>query len=155
MSKKINEYLNQLLADTEQLLCLTRQVHWYMRGPRFNSLHPMLDEYIAEFNDNIDDIAEMLITLGGAPYTTLSEYAENTQLELTIGNYNLSIDEQIAKLIDGMNYYDELLSRGIDLAEDANNQPFENMVVDQQAWIEKHIWMLSAEIGDRSSVDQQ
>lgn len=152
MKKEINTYLNQLLADTQQLLCLTRQVHWYMRGERFSVLHPMLDDYIDEYNENIDNIAELLIILGGSPLSTLKEYQDNTKLELSSGDYNIKINEQLSKLIKGLQYYDKLLSEGLDLADKYNNQPLDNLLSDMKALTQKHIWMLSAEIGEASKV---
>lgn len=155
MSKEVHNYLNQLLADTYQLLCLTRQVHWYMRGNRFSTLHPMLDDYIDEYNEDIDNVAEMLIILGGSPYTTLHELTDATKLEVTKGDYSLSMDDQLRKLIKGLEYMDGLLSEGIDLSEKENNQPLENLITDMQAATEKHLWMLNAELGYESKVAQK
>ena len=155
MSNKVHEYLNQLLADTYQLLSLTRQVHWYMRGERFSVLHPMLDDYIDEYNEDIDEVAEMLIILGGSPYSTLDELSANSQLEITVGDYDLSMNEQLAKLIEGLEYFDDLLGRGIDVADKANNQPMLDMLTGMQASTEKHLWMLNAELGKASIVAQK
>ena len=90
---KMNNFLNELLADLNQMLMLTYQVHWYMRGKGFLVYHPMLDSYIEEYQDDIDEVAENLIMLGGSPFSTLEEMANNTKLEITeLSIYTLVIN---------------------------------------------------------------
>ena len=40
-----------------------------------------------EINAQLDEVAERLITLGGAPYSTLKEFAENTGNKKEISNF--------------------------------------------------------------------
>ena len=48
---KTKEILNQAVADLTQLIMITRQQHWYMRGPNFLKLHPYLDDVMDELDE--------------------------------------------------------------------------------------------------------
>ena len=44
-----------------------------MRGSQFLKLHPYLDDLMDELDDQIDGLAERLITIDGSPVATLRE----------------------------------------------------------------------------------
>ena len=41
---KVNELLNQSLADLSDLYSQTKQAHWNVRGPSFIALHKLFDD---------------------------------------------------------------------------------------------------------------
>ena len=55
-----------------------------MRGPEFLTLHPQMDEYMDQINEQLDVVSERLITLDGSPFSTLREFAENTKLKMKL-----------------------------------------------------------------------
>ena len=69
--EKTKEILNQLVADLSQFSVVIHQTHWYMRGPEFLTLHPQMDEYMDQINEQLDVVSERLITLDGSPFSTL------------------------------------------------------------------------------------
>ena len=48
--EKTKEVLNQLVADLSQMSMVIHQTHWYMRGPGFLTLHPMMDDFMDDVN---------------------------------------------------------------------------------------------------------
>ena len=48
--EQTKEILNQLVADLSQFSVVIHQTHWYMRGPEFLTLHPLMDEFMDEIN---------------------------------------------------------------------------------------------------------
>ena len=62
---KTQTNLNQLVADISQLTLIVHQTHWYMRGKTFFTMHPKMDELMADLDDQLDQIAERLIAIGG------------------------------------------------------------------------------------------
>ena len=52
--EKTKEILNQLVADLSQFSVVIYQTHWYMRGPEFLTLHPQMDEYMDQINEQLD-----------------------------------------------------------------------------------------------------
>ena len=70
-NEKTKAVLNQAVADLSKAASIVHQVHWYMRGSGFLYLHPKMDELMDALNGHLDEISERLITIGGAPFSTL------------------------------------------------------------------------------------
>ena len=85
--------LNQAVADLSVAHSILHQVHWYMRGRGFMTWHPKMDDYMEEIDGYLDEMSERLITLGGAPFSTLKEFSENSQLKEVPGDYNVTIEK--------------------------------------------------------------
>lgn len=144
--EQTKEVLNQLVADLVQFSTVIHQAHWYMRGTRFLALHPKMDEYMDEINDQLDEVAERLITIGGAPYSTLSEFGQHTKLPDSPGTFNKSMDDHLETLVTGYRYLRELYTKGINIAGSEDDHVTEDMFIDFKGAIEKNIWMLQAEL---------
>ena len=97
--EKTKEVLNQLVADLSQMSMVIHQTHWYMRGPGFLTLHPMMDDFMDDVNDQLDEISERLITLDGSPYSTLREMADQTKIPDEVGRWDRTMEERLAKEI--------------------------------------------------------
>ena len=61
--EKTNQVLNQLVADLSQLAMIVHQTHWYMRGTNFLKLHPLMDEWMDDLNDQLDELNEKIAEL--------------------------------------------------------------------------------------------
>ena len=99
--QQTKEVLNQLVADLSQMSVVVHQTHWYMRGPGFLTLHPMMDEFMDDLNEQLDEISERLITLDGSPYSTLREFADNTKIPDEVGRWDRTIPERLETLVKG------------------------------------------------------
>src|SRR6266516_7762145 len=84
---KVVELLNARLADCTDLQTQTKQANWNVKGPNFIALHQLFDRLSADAGENVDEIAERVVQLGGAAEgtvrmaakrTSLSEYPTNT-----------------------------------------------------------------------------
>src|SRR6516165_7636086 len=80
------ELLNARLADAIDLQTQTKQAHWNVKGPNFIALHELFDKINEDVEDNVDEIAERVVQLGGvaegtarvaAKRSSLSEYPAN------------------------------------------------------------------------------
>lgn len=150
--EKTKVILNQAVADLSQFAAVIHQAHWYMRGERFLTMHPKMDEFMDEINEHLDEIAERLITIGGAPYSTLSEFAANTKITDKTGDFNLTIDDHLRTLLAGYRYILTLYQQGIDTAAEENDAVTEDMFTGLLAVIEKNIWMISATLGEAAKL---
>jgi starvation-inducible DNA-binding protein len=77
----IAELLNARLADTIDLYLQTKHAHWNVKGPHFIALHELFDKLAEDLEDNIDDMAERAVALGGVAEGTLGTIAKRTQLK--------------------------------------------------------------------------
>lgn len=151
--QQTKEVLNQLVADLSQFSVVIHQTHWYMRGPEFLTLHPKMDEFMDQINDQLDVISERLITLDGAPYSTLQEFADHTGIEDEIGSYDRTIPERMEKLVEGYRYLADLYEKGIEAAGAEGENVTEDIFIGFKGEIEKNIWMLQAKLGQAPGID--
>lgn len=151
--EQTKEVLNQLVADLSQFSVVIHQTHWYMRGPEFLTLHPLMDEFMDEINDQLDVVSERLITLDGSPYSTLRELADNTGIEDEIGNWDRTIPERMEKLVEGYRYLADLYQKGIDVSGDEGDDSTQDIFIANKTDIEKKIWMIQAKLGKAPGID--
>ncbi|MHC5269925.1 Dps family protein [Enterococcus sp. LJL98] len=151
--QETKKVLNQLVADLSQFSVIIHQTHWYMRGPEFLSLHPLMDEFMDEINDQLDVISERLITLDGAPYSTLQEFIDHTGIKDEIGSYERTIPERMATLVSGYRYLADLYKTGIKVAGDEGDDSSQDIFTSFNTDIEKKIWMLQAKLGFAPEID--
>ncbi len=144
--EQTKEVLNQLVADLSQFSVVIHQTHWYMRGPEFLTLHPLMDDYMDEINDQLDVISERLITLDGSPYSTLREFADHTKIEDEIGTWDRPIPERVEILISGYRYLADLYQKGIEVSGEEGDDCTQDIFIGFKTDLEKKIWMLSAKI---------
>lgn len=151
--EKTKEVLNQLVADLSQFSVVIHQTHWYMRGPEFLTLHPLMDDYMDEINDQLDVISERLITLDGSPYSTLSEWAEHTGIEDEKGRWDRTIPERMEILVKNYRYLADLYQKGIDVTGEEGDDCTQDIFIEYKTDVEKKIWMLQAKLGKAPEID--
>lgn len=150
---KTKEILNQLVADLSQFSVVIHQTHWYMRGPEFLALHPLMDEFMDELNGQLDVISERLITLDGAPYSTLQEFIDHTKIADEVGTYERTIPERMAVLVKNYRYLADLYKKGIEVAGEEGDDSSQDIFTSFNTDIEKKIWMLQAKLGFAPEID--
>jgi len=153
--QKTKETLNQLVADLSQFAAVIHQTHWYMRGPGFLTLHPMMDDYMDEINDQLDVISERLIALDGSPYSTLQEFADHTGIKDEKGRWDRTIPERIEILVSGYRYLEELYQKGIEVSGEEGDESTQDIFIGFKTDIEKNIWMLQAHIDQAPNTDPE
>src|SRR6516225_6161774 len=62
---KAIELLNARLADCKDLQTQVKQAHWNVKGPNFISLHLLFDKINDDVENDVDEIAERAVQLGG------------------------------------------------------------------------------------------
>ena len=91
--------LNERLADSVDLLMMSKQAHWNVKGPTFIALHKMFDEMYDVIAGFVDTIAERVVQLGGTAMGTVRASAAATTLA-----------EYPADIINGHDHCDALSS---------------------------------------------
>ena len=153
MSKeKTKLVLNQLVADLSQQAAIIHQVHWYMRGRGFLTLHPAMDKLMDEINAQLDEVSERLITIGGSPYSTLREFADNTKIQDIPASYERSIDEWVRHLLVGYEYLRGLYQEGLETAGEEGDDVSQDICIGFKGDIEKIIWMLRAHLNEAPGI---
>ena len=74
--KELNQYLSDLAVFYRKL----QNYHWNVKGSDFFVVHEKLEEYYNKINDQIDEVAEHILTLNAQPLGTLKDYLEKTTI---------------------------------------------------------------------------
>ncbi|EJE99952.1 Dps family protein [Liquorilactobacillus mali] len=152
-SSKTQLQLNQLLADLTQLQNNIQQTHWYMRGKNFFHLHPLMDDYKDQLGEQLDELAERLIALGGSPYATVKEFISNTGLPDEKIEFNqFTLPELMSRLLDEFKYLRDQYQIGIEVTDEEKDFPTQDILNGYKSDTDKIIWMISAYL-DESPTD--
>ena len=95
-SEELVNELNNLLSNFQVYYQNLRGLHWNIRGKRFFDLHLKFEELYNDSQLKIDLIAERVLTLGGTPLHTFSDYISNSKLKV---GKNISKDVEAIELI--------------------------------------------------------
>ena len=144
--EKTKVVLNQAVADLYVAHVALHQVHWYMRGRGFLVWHPKMDEYMDALDGHLDEISERLITLGGKPYSTLTEFLQHSEIEEEAGEYR-NVEESLERVLAIYRYLSELFQKGLDVTDEEGDDVTNGIFADAKTETDKTIWMLAAELG--------
>src|SRR5699024_12283057 len=120
---------NQSVAEFNTMSVIVHQTHWYMRDHGFLFYHPLLDDFIDDNDDQVDEVAERLVTLDGANYSTLQAIHEHTQLEENKGTFDHTIEEQLTRLVKNYQQIADTLEKGIQIADNDNDLVNNDMII--------------------------
>lgn len=134
--------LNNFLADLNVFYRKLQNYHWYIEGEHFFVLHEKLEEYYNTVNEQIDEVAEHILTLEGMPLGTMKDYLEVTSIE-EAKNKGVSKDEVIKNVKKD---YTKLLRKVEDIKKkaDAKDCFATSSIMDEYiVQYSKIIWMLN------------
>ena len=141
-SEELVKELNGLLSNFQIYYQNLRGLHWNIRGKRFFDLHLKFEELYNDSQLKIDLIAERVLTLGGTPLHTFSDYIANNKLQVGKG---ISNDEEAIKLIlESLRVLLQIERVILKNASDINDEGTNSMMSDFIAEQEKTNWMLKA-----------
>ena len=141
--KQIAEGLSRFLADSFTLYLKTHNFHWNVTGPMFNALHNMFEAQYTEQWNALDDIAERIRALG---FNAPGSYAEFTRLSSITEEPGLTQApdwrEMVLQLVVGNEAVCRTARGVLDIADDADDAPTEDLLTQRLQTHEKYAWML-------------
>ena len=120
-----------------------------MLGHRFIKIHFYLDHVMEELANQQDAVAERLIEINGSPISTYEEVLEMTNIPDQVGSWDLSMDERLQLILDAYKQIRDDYERGIKISADEGDQSTNDMLIEFHTAIEKRIWIIAAELGQR------
>ena len=142
MSKTV-EKLNLYLANLNVLYRKVQNYHWNIVGAGFFSVHEKLEEYYDAINEQIDDVAERILSIGGRPLGTLKDYLEITTIK-EAENKEISIPEAVADVKKEFEAMLKLVKEVKEAADEENDYGTSALVDEYINTYEKNLWMLNA-----------
>ena len=142
MSKTV-EKLNLYLANLNVLYRKVQNYHWNIVGAGFFSVHEKLEEYYDAINEQIDDVAERILSIGGRPLGTLKDYLAVTTIK-EAENKEISIQEAVADVKKEFEAMLKLVKEVKEAADEENDYGTSALVDEYISTYEKDLWMLNA-----------
>jgi len=133
--------LNTFLCDLNVFYRKLQNYHWNVKGKDFFTIHAKLEEYYDEINEQIDEVAEHILSIGGQPLGTLKDYLENTGIK-EAENIKIESGEILEEISKD---YSFLLQEVIEIKQDAetNNEHKTSALADNIIeGYTKNLWML-------------
>ncbi|WP_423391583.1 Dps family protein [Burkholderia sp. LMG 21824] len=138
--KKIAEGLSRLLADTFALYLKTRNFHWNVTGPMFNTLHLMFEAQYNALWLAVDSVAERIRTLGVAAPGTFGDFAKLSSVPEANGVP--AAEDMIRQLVEGHEAVVRTARAIFPLADAASDEPTADLLTQRLQIHEKTAWML-------------
>lgn len=115
---KLEQCLNELLSDLNVFYRKLQNYHWNIQGNYFFVIHSKLEEYYDEVNEQIDEVAEHILILGGQPLGTMKDYMENTSI-VEAENKKIKSDAIFHNIVNDLGM---LLKKVTEIKEEADAQ---------------------------------
>lgn len=138
----VRKGLAQLLADFQIYYTNLRNLHWNVKGHSFFIMHAKYEEMYNSAAEQVDEIAERILQLGGTPESKFSEYLKIATIK-ELGK--VECGKEAIELILG--YFKNLIAQEralIALANDAHDDVTADLMTGYIAAQEKTVWMLLA-----------
>lgn len=136
-------FLNQLLSNYFVMYVKLHRYHWYIQGRGFFTLHDVFEEMYEMFHENIDELAERILMIGGRPLATMTKYLDEKTLdEANADNEEHEMLEQL--IYDYEQMIQEIVHEGMKLASMLEDEPTLDLLIQYQSKLEKYVWMLRA-----------
>ncbi|MCE7054533.1 DNA starvation/stationary phase protection protein [Algoriphagus sp. AGSA1] len=139
--KNVSDKLNDLLSDYHIFYQNVRGFHWNVKGENFFDLHEKFEELYSRVYENIDELAERIVTIGFKPLHAYSDYLKNTiHKEIT----DVSNGEECVKhVIDGLGILAQSHRKAAKVAEEAEDIATADLLTQFVGDIEKRMWMFT------------
>ena len=99
VNNSVNTSMNELLGSLVVFYHKLQSFHWYVTGHAFFTIHAQLESYYDEVSEQIDEVAETLLKIGGKPVSRINEFAEVSRIQEDSGTY-ISAEELMGKVKD-------------------------------------------------------
>jgi len=141
--QKIATELSKFLADSYTLHLKTHNFHWNVTGPMFNTLHNMFEEQYTEQWNALDEIAERIRALGYNAPGSYAEFSRLTSIREEPGATEApDWREMVRQLVVGNEAVCRSARKAIEVADDADDEPTEDLLIQRLQTHEKYAWML-------------
>jgi starvation-inducible DNA-binding protein len=138
----LTERLNNLLSDYQLFYMNVRGFHWNIKGEKFFELHAKFEELYDNLQEKIDEIAERVLTLGGTPLHTYTDYLSRSEVEPMKGvsDAKTAVASLVITLVTVIGKQRELLAVTSDAGDEGTNSLMSDYIREQ----EKLVWMYKA-----------
>lgn len=139
---KLDDSLNQVLADSYALMALTHLAHWNVEGPGFFALHTAFQTQYEELFLAVDEIAERIRALGAYATGGLGALAATAQMKEFVSP--IAQADYVRALVAANEKLVKDAGRARDLAGEANDLETQDLMIGRITLHQKTLWMLNS-----------
>jgi len=134
--------LSVVLADLYILAVKTHGFHWNVEGPLFPQLHELFGKQYTALIEGADEVAERIRALDAAAPQSFAQFIRLA----TISEETRSPSAQgmVAQLLQDYDHLAASLQKGMDLADDTDDDASEDLLTGLLRDAHKTAWMLRA-----------
>lgn len=140
---KLHEKLNEYLANQQIMYIKLHNLHWYVKGRGFFTLHTKLESLYDQTAGIMDDVAERLLALGGAPVASLKKALAIASVK-ELEDAPISSDDTVKALISDVEYWIRDTKEIVKLAEEEDDGATADQFNGYLAEYQKLLWMLNS-----------
>jgi starvation-inducible DNA-binding protein len=144
-TSRLNDRLNILLSNYQIFYMNVRGFHWNIRGEKFFELHAKFEELYDDLQLKIDELAERVLTLGGEPLHTFSDYLSRSEVEVAKSMSNGKA--AVAALVHSFSILIRLQRELLALSAEADDEGTNSLMSDYIREQEKLVWMYRSFLG--------
>ena len=138
----IADGLSHFLADSYTLYLKTHNFHWNITGPMFNALHVMFEAQYTEQWTALDEIAERIRALGFAAPASYADFARLSSIKEGPAVGGGDWRGMVQQLVAGNEAVCRTAREALEIADDADDAPTEDLLTQRLQTHEKYAWML-------------
>lgn len=135
--------LNVYLSNVAVLYVKLHNLHWNVKGPNFKAVHEYLEEIYDSFNEELDEIAELIIMQGGEPLVKMSDYLKNAQIQ-EADSKKFSTEEAFKIVLDDIKLMKKSALEIREEADEADNFEVVAKMEEHVSNYNKIIWFISS-----------
>lgn len=143
MSKILHDKLNAYLANQQVMYIKLHNLHWYVKGHGFFTLHAKLEELYDQAATILDDVAERILALGGQPVASMKKALALTGVR-ELEDVAISSEDTVRALIADVEYWIRDTKEIVQLAEADGDGVTADQFNGYLAAYQKLLWMLNA-----------
>ena len=140
--EKIIQNLNEFLSDLEVMSVKLQNYHWNVRGRNFFVIHEKLEEYYNEVREQIDEIAEHILTKGFEPLGTMRDFMQNSQIQ-EAANEKIIEQEILNNVVQDYKILQQKAKEIKQTAEKETDYETSSIIDNYLCNYSKKLWMLS------------
>ena len=136
------EELNKLLSDLNVFYRKLQNYHWNIKGHDFFVVHEKLEEYYNCINEQIDEVAEHILILGGQPLGRMKDYLQISTIQ-EANNEKLTSDVIYKNVTADITILLNLSKEIKKLAEEKTDYATSSLIDEYISDYSKKLWMLT------------
>lgn len=140
---ELHEKMNQYLANQQLMYIKLHNLHWYVKGRSFFTLHAKLEELYNQTAEILDEVAERLLALDAFPVASAKGALAIATIK-ELDDVPISSEDTVKKMIDDVDYWIRDTKEIVALAEEADDGATADQFNGYLMEYQKLMWMLKS-----------